>query len=186
MKTGYKTRLWCSQDGKRRQKLQKSENEGVRNRDRMGMKRYNCRSRLLVSSKVANITGQRIVTVHLHHHEQHAPYYDVVMPAEALEFIQTNLDWSTPVSMVGKVQALFPNVTAKQIHAAWTEMSEVLWKRDKDQLKSAGLLLDELRDDVDVFEIDAVEGVEQLCWGMKKIAGPLKGKVVEVAVDATC
>ena len=37
---------------------------------------------------------------------------------EALEIIRTNLEWSTPVSMVSQVQGLFPNVTAKQIHAA--------------------------------------------------------------------
>ena len=28
--------------------------------------------------------------------------------------------------------------------------------------------------------------MDQLCWGMKKFASQLKGKVVEVAVDATC
>ena len=108
------------------------------------------------------------------------------MPTEALEIIQTNLEWSTPVSMVSRVQELFLNVTAKQIHAAWTQMSEVLWRRDKEQLKSAQLLLDELGNEVDVFEIEAVEGVEQICWGMKKIARGLKGKIVEIAIDATC
>jgi hypothetical protein len=144
MKTGHKTRLWCSQDEGKKQKQQKSEKEGVKHRDHVGMKRYNCRSRLMVTSKAANITGQRLVGIRLQHHEKHTPYYDVEMPAGALEIIQTNLEWSTPVSMVGRVQALFPNVTAKQIHAAWVRMSEVLWKREKDQLKSAGLLLDEL------------------------------------------
>ena len=108
------------------------------------------------------------------------------MPVEALEIIQTNLEWSTPVSMVGQVQGLFPNMTAKQIHAAWTWMSEVLWRQDKEQLKSAQLLLDELGNEVDVFEIETVEGVEQICWGMKKIARRLKGKIVEIAIDATC
>ena len=108
------------------------------------------------------------------------------MPVEALEIIWTNLEWSTPVSMVGQVQGLFLNVTAKQIHAAWTWMSEVLWQQDKEQLKSAWLLLDELGNEVDVFEIKAVEGVEQICWGMKKIARRLKGKIVEIAIDATC
>ena len=42
-------------------------------------------------------------------------------------------------------------------------MSEVLWRRDKEQLKSAWLLLDELGNEVDVFEIEPVEGVEQIC-----------------------
>ena len=88
--------------------------------------------------------------------------------------------------MVSRVQGLFLNVTAKQIHAAWTQMSEVLWQQDKEQLKSAMLLLDELGNEVDVFEIEAVEGVEQICWGMKKITRGLKGKIVEIAIDATC
>ena len=108
------------------------------------------------------------------------------MPVEVLEIIWTNLEWSTPVSMVCQVQGLFLNVTAKQIHTAWTRMSEVLWRQDKEQLKSAWLLLDELGNEVDVFEIEAVEGVEQICWGMKKIARRLEGKIVEIAIDATC
>ena len=186
MKTGHKTRLWCSQDNGKMQKQRKSKEEGVKLRDHVGMKRYSCRSRLVVTSRAADITGQRIVSIRIQHHEKHPQYYDVEMPPEALEIIRANLEWSTPVSMVSRVQALFPNVTAKQIHAAWTRMSEVLWRRDKDQLKSAGLLLDELGDDVDVFEIEVAEGVEQVCWAMKKIAGRLKGKIVEIAIDATC
>ena len=40
---------------------------------------------------------------------------------------------------------------------------------------------------MNVFEpVNIPEGVEVLCWGMKKIAGPLKGKIVEVGLDATC
>ena len=65
-------------------------------------------------------------------------------------------------------------------------MSETLWKREKDQLSSAKILLNEYRDDVDVFEVDVQDGVQQLCWGMKKILAELKGKVIEIAVDATC
>jgi hypothetical protein len=29
------------------------------------------------------------------------------------------------------------------------------------------------------------DGVEQLCWGMKNVASRLKGKVVEIRIDAT-
>jgi hypothetical protein len=124
----------------------------------------------------------------MHHHEKHKPYYDVAMPPEALDFIRENIDWSTPVSMVSKVQGQYPNVTAQQVHYAWTTMSETLWKHDKMQLPSAKALLEELGDVVDIFHIDAVEGVEQLCWGMKQIAIALKGlgKITEVAFDATC
>jgi hypothetical protein len=79
----------------------------------VGMKRYNCHSQLVVTSKAANVTGQQLVSIQLHHHKKHTPYYNIEMPAEALEMIRTDLEWSTPVSMVGHIQALFPNVTAK-------------------------------------------------------------------------
>ena len=108
------------------------------------------------------------------------------MPPEAAQIVRDNIEWSTPTPITPKVQALFPHITGKQIHQAWTEMSEVLWKKDPIQLTSAQLLLQELGDDIDLFHVNVLEGVEQLCWGMKKIAWLLKGKVVEVGIDATC
>jgi hypothetical protein len=65
-------------------------------------------------------------------------------------------------------------------------MSETLWQRDKEQLPSAETLLREFGDDVDVFDIEVEEGVQQLCWGMKKIGERLRGKVIEIGMDATC
>lgn len=100
--------------------------------------------------------------------------------------IRDNLEWTTPVSMVGKVQALYPETTPNQIHRAWTEMSQVLWKKDPVQLLSAKLLLNEHKDEVDLFQIEKIDGVEQLCWGMKRIAHRLRGKIVEIGIDATC
>ena len=37
-----------------------------------------------------------------------------------------------------------------------------------------------------MFDIIVAEDVKQLAWGMKKIASRLRGKVVEVSIDATC
>jgi hypothetical protein len=57
------------------------------------------------------------------------------------------------------------------------------------QLISAAIckiLLNEYLDDVDVFNILAADGVEQLCWGMKNVVSRLKGKEVEIRIDATC
>ncbi|KAJ6552665.1 hypothetical protein DFH09DRAFT_925044 [Mycena vulgaris] len=108
------------------------------------------------------------------------------MPQGALDIVRENVEWLTPVAMVSKVQASFPQVTAAQIHRAWMEMSEIFWRRDDAQLPSAAKLLEEHGNDVDIFTPEEVpEEVEMLCWGMKKIAGPLKGKIVEIGVDAT-
>ena len=109
------------------------------------------------------------------------------MPPEALQMIQEQAEWSTPAAMAGKIQLVYPQVTTKQIHAVWRELSQAFWRRDDAQLLSAKKLLAEFRADVDIFEPFGVpDGVEMLAWGMKRIVGPLRGKVVEIAMDATC
>jgi hypothetical protein len=86
------------------------------------------------------------------------------MPPEAAAMIHDDVEWQTPASMVPKIQALFPVVTAKQVHTVWMSMSETLWKRAPGQLESTKLLL-ENRDDIDIFRIDVEEGVEQYAGG---------------------
>ncbi|KAJ7732044.1 hypothetical protein DFH07DRAFT_871091 [Mycena maculata] len=185
MKTGYKTRLLCCQDADRKQAARPSAKEGAQRRDTVGMKRYKCQSRLRVTCRESG-DGEHVIVIRLQHKAAHIHYYDVKMPADAIAMLRANLEWTTPVSMVGKIQASFPHVTAAQVHSAWTEMSEILWKRDKNQLTSAEILLREFTADCELFEVPREEGVEQLCWGMKKIAGPLRGKIVEIGFDATC
>jgi hypothetical protein len=96
------------------------------------------------------------------------------------------LEWSTPVSVTLRVQVIYPHITGKKIHTVWTQMSETLWRSDKEQLPSAETLLREFGDDVDVFDIEVEEGVQQLCFGMKKIRERLRGKVIKIGIDATC
>ncbi|KAJ7804794.1 hypothetical protein B0H14DRAFT_2612039 [Mycena olivaceomarginata] len=113
-------------------------------------------------------------------------YEDVSMPPEALNIIRDNVESLMPVAMATKVQAVFPSVTAMQIHRAWREMSEPFWCFDDDQLLSAKKLLEEQTNNVHIFELqDVPEGVEMICGGIKKIGELLKGKVVEIGVDAT-
>lgn len=109
------------------------------------------------------------------------------MPAAALAIIRENLEYSKPNELVTRVQTLWDQVSAEQVYSAWARMSETIWKRDKDQLTSARVLLKEFSNDVDFFE-DVVppEGVEQLCFGMTWILQGLKGKVVEIGLDVTC
>lgn len=100
------------------------------------------------------------------------------MPEGAIEMIRENVEWMTPVAMVTKVKAAFLTVTADQVHKHWMKLSQPHWRRDNLQLPSASLLLEEYGNDVDVFKPENLpDGVEILCWGMKKIAAP---KIVEV------
>jgi hypothetical protein len=40
------------------------------------------------------------------------------MPPGTQAIIHENLEWSTPVSITPKVQAIYPTVTSKQVHKA--------------------------------------------------------------------
>ncbi|KAJ6473033.1 hypothetical protein C8R45DRAFT_1163371 [Mycena sanguinolenta] len=159
LKGGHRTRLWCCQDEARTKKSKASHDPNVRNRNNVGMKRY---------------------PLQLKHAQKHTSYTDVSMPAAALDLVRENVEWLTPVAMVSKVQAKFPTVTAAQIHQVWMKMSEIHWRRDNLQLPSAAKMLEEHGDEVDIFKPENVpEDVEMLCWGMKKIAGPLRGKIYD-------
>ncbi|KAI6042138.1 hypothetical protein EDC04DRAFT_2601114 [Pisolithus marmoratus] len=106
------------------------------------------------------------------------------MPPVAIQIICDDLEWSAPSALVPKICALYPHLTASQVHFAWTRMSEILWKKDTNQLTSARLLLEECHD-IEVLDVTTLDGIEQLCWGMTAIAHQLAGKVVEIALDAT-
>ncbi|KAJ6523472.1 hypothetical protein DFH09DRAFT_1329961 [Mycena vulgaris] len=184
-KTGHKTRLWCCQNQGCKQKAKPSQREGAKPRDTLGMQRFDCKSSLRVSCLSGDVSGEKKLRVYLQHHDSHLPYYDVAMLPGAADIIRESLEWHTPVELVAKVQAQFPSVTSGQVHSAWTQMSEILWKRDDMQLPSAKRLLKEFGDEVDVLDVHPAEGVEQLCWAMKKIIEPLRGKIVKIALDAT-
>jgi len=150
------------------------------------MKRYPCQSRMSITYR-QDKDGTYNITVNLRHHVKHVLYVDVRMPPEALHSIEEQAEWSTPAEMATKIQSIYPQVTTKQIHAAWRELSQHYWRRDEAQLPSAKKLPAEYEDDVDIFDpVGVPDGVEMLAWGMKRIAEPLRGKVVEIGMDATC
>lgn len=186
LKLGHKTHLWCSQDSARKKKSKASTDTTVKNCDHVGMQHFDCKSHLTITCRKDGSLGRKVISVRLKHHDRHKPYFDVEMPPGATQIVRENIEWSTPVSMVPQVQAEYPNVTSKQVHKAWTAMSEVMWQRDPYPLPSARILLMEFPEDADVFTPNTPEGVTQLCWGMRKISEQLRGKVVEIGIDATC
>lgn len=188
MVTGWKTRYRCCQDINCKEESRSGANPDAKRRDNVGMKRFKCDSFLTITSK--NLRGKdddtRLVSVNLRHAVQHVSYEDVSFTEEAMAIIRDNLEFGTPGRLVQEIQAAHPNITANQIYTAWQRESETLWKRDGDQITSAKALLTEYPDEVDIFEVDSPEGVQQFCWGMKKICQHLRGKIVEIGLDATC
>jgi len=152
------------------------------------MDHYPCKSRVNISCQLKRGSGGGTYTIStwIEHHHRHVPYYDVSLPSEAAEMIREDLEWTCPNEIAKKVQMAYPTVTASQIYKAWTSMSEMIWKRDSDQLTSVRTLLGEFGDEVDILSLPQVEGATQIVWVMKEIVGLLQGQIVEVRIDATC
>ena len=124
------------------------------------MKWFSCHSQLSISCHHIKHeeSDDGLIIMWLEHHHQHVHYVDDSMPADALQMIWDNLEWLTPTAMVMKVQAAFPNVTQLQIHTTWSEMSEVFWCQEKEQLPSAKKkkLLGDYGEEANVFSPEKV------------------------------
>ena len=86
----------------------------IKHREMVGMIRYDCQSKLVILCAARgndNTKRSWTVTVRLHHYQNHLHYYDVSLPP-----IRENVEWSSPVSITPKVQAVYPQVTARQVH----------------------------------------------------------------------
>ncbi|THU89691.1 hypothetical protein K435DRAFT_760822 [Dendrothele bispora CBS 962.96] len=185
-KSGHRTRYQCCQDETSRKKSKPSTRPGAVPRDRVGMDRFDCSSRATISSRTfTRDQTKTLISIHFHHEKHHIPYYDVSMPQRVTDIIHENMGHCTPNNLVPLIQAEFPNITSAQVYSAWIKLSEELWKHAENPLESAKQLLEELRDEVEVVHTKVADGVEQLCWVLKKITGPLGKGVVEVALDAT-
>ena len=185
MKNGITGRFWCCQDLARRKKAQPSTKDGVQRRETLGLKRFECRSELLIT---CTSDGEaQTLRITLSHSQNHTPYFDVSIPPEAVDIIRDNIDWALPNDITGKIQSQYPHVTKKQITTVWTKFAQSSWKRNpKDQMDSAWQLLKEFSEEVDVFEVDGEKGVDQLVWGMRMIAAKIGTSLVEVGLGATC
>ncbi|KAL0574775.1 hypothetical protein V5O48_007186 [Marasmius crinis-equi] len=168
-----------------RKKKSKMVQDPEDQRDTLGMKRYDCKSRLIITARMVDF--QMEVFIRMDHHDAHFVYKDVSMPETALEYIRDHLQFK-PNDLVKALRPDYRNIASAQVYSAWLRLSEILWKRDSDQMKSALCLLKELEKagDVDVFDSTSVDGITQLAWGMKKVAQSMKGcTVVEIGIDAT-
>ena len=98
LQQGHRTRTFGAHKMIAKKKTKLKEGPNVKHCDTIGMTRYDCKSKLLVScaARGTNNTGSRTITVELHHHKNHLPYYDVTLSSEAAILICENLEWSTP------------------------------------------------------------------------------------------
>jgi hypothetical protein len=180
----HRTRFWCSQDEARKKASKKVARKPEDNRDTIGMDRYPCNSKLIIRCREID-SGESIEVGVTISHRKHTQYYNVSMPADVLDLIQSQLTQCPPNILLPEIQARYPHITNSQVHSAWLSMSEKTWKKDQDQITSARMVLSECKD-IELLELGVPEGVVMVAWGNTRIAACLTGKVTEIVIDATC
>jgi hypothetical protein len=177
-------RMYCCQSEKAKKQSKASKDPKIKNRETIGMDRFDCDGYLGLSCRSSESRGLvfRVMMTHAHAHVQ---YQNVSMPSDALEFIQANLN-TLPHDLHKKLSEQHPDLTQAQVYATWKQNAEILWKRDEDPLQSGSMLLQEWEDDVDIFNLSLPEGVTALGWGVKRVSNRISGMVVEIVLDATC
>jgi hypothetical protein len=165
----------------------KTDNE-AKQRDTFGMDRFPCKSRLHIA--ISRRAGMQEISIRLRHDYAHEPYVNVAMPPAALQLITEHLGIAKPADLLPAVHRLSgcQHVTSAQVHRAWSELSQVLWRRDTDSTQSALQLLEEYAADGRAVRLDITlpDGVTALAWALPEIADRVAKAVKEVAIDATC
>jgi hypothetical protein len=182
---GIKSKWYCSQDSEHRRASKKVKDETKKNRDRLPMQTFDCRSnlRLRVIHQDNNMCR---IHVQLTHHATHRGYYDITLPSEARNFIAQN-KWSTPADIARRIRANkdWDHIKTYQVKHVWKQLCQDCWRLCEDQVESAKQLLEKHGDRVELFDMESVPDVTALAFGVTGVGSKLKS-VVEVAMDATC
>ncbi|KAJ6626462.1 hypothetical protein B0H10DRAFT_1998466, partial [Mycena sp. CBHHK59/15] len=164
LKSGHRTCFWCSQDEAWKKKSKSSQNPDVSNRDNVGMKRYTyIEGQQRTECDCATQARREAHQLHRCVDAARGARHD----SQECGVADTRCDGQQSAGDIssGHSRTNSPGLDGNE---------QDLLGHDDLQLPSAVKLLEEN------------EGVEMLCWGMKKVAGPLKGKIVAIGVDATC
>jgi hypothetical protein len=178
--------MWCSQAATHAKAPKPSQNPEVKRRETSGMDRFDCKGALTIRIKPHLWADNlHLITIMIQHEEAHVRYLDISMPAEAFEYIKSQLHL-TPGLIASQLAETFPELTQAQVYAAWSRLSEAYWKKDENPLVSARKLLEEDTRGVNIWELEVPEGVTAIAWGCQKISQKIGAQVLEIGLDATC
>jgi hypothetical protein len=180
-----KSRWFCCQDADQRAAPKKVKDENKKNRDRLPMQAFECKSSLIV--RVAHHDDDtRRVHIHFVHQITHRAYYDIALPSEAQDIIAESL-WSTPADIAKRIRQnkQWDYIKTYQVRHVWKQLCQDRWRLCDDQVESAKRLVEKHAEKVELFEMEAIPGVTALAFGVVDVAARLRD-VVEVAMDATC
>ena len=175
---GYNYYYACCQDDN---KSLASESTGKR--DRRRMKRFDCKSKLVMQLDLLD----RRLFVKLQH-DYHTPYTDVRLSQEALGFVNSQCMNKTPAELYRDLQASsIPGaeiVAQHQVYYQWQRANSSIWRHDSDQFLSMSKFLD-LHMDLYWHETYTAGNLRAQAIYIRGTISSLVSSTQELVIDAT-
>ena len=177
VKAKLKYVYFCSQN---KEKIWRRPSSGKRDRVAIN-KKFTCYGRLVLRlclrSRTLNLTM---------YHEYHTPHVDISVSDDMNLFIAERMATSTPAEIFRDLKASSLHganeISQKQVYYLWQKGNERLWKRDKDQITSASLLLRERGAQNVSLHTEHLNGIAVYC---EETIGRLSSCTKELSMDAT-
>ncbi|PPQ85367.1 hypothetical protein CVT26_000899, partial [Gymnopilus dilepis] len=178
----------CVQATKRQHKSKKSTKEGVKNRDKAQMETFSCQGWIFVTI----VDGESEAFVKFRHDVKHVPYWTIDIPSQVQEFIQKNIDLG-PDKIWHRIleDDPAPDYSRRSVYQLWYEEASKDWKKDKDEVKSAKILLDEASKNPrsKLFQVETIpvhneDGFTALAFCLPEFLRQWGGKVRELSLDS--
>ncbi|KAF9516176.1 hypothetical protein BS47DRAFT_1292824 [Hydnum rufescens UP504] len=145
--------------------------------------------------KLTLCDSNQIVHVTFSHDLHHIPYCVISLPNNIKELIRRRMN-SMPKEVCGYILCLiWKEITQleheaefmqAQVYAEWVQINESVWQCDKDQVKSARILLQEANGvEVEEINIHDEPGVSMLAFVLKFTVDNWGEQTVELAIDGT-
>ncbi|KAJ7321023.1 hypothetical protein DFH08DRAFT_970322 [Mycena albidolilacea] len=172
----------CAQNQKRQHKLEKSEHEGAKHRDKIAMDSFDCHGWLHITLH----NSDNIVLVKISHRDDHIPYWCIDVPAHVTEFL-----WD-------EVLKTYPRLsfTRRAIFSMWPENSAKEWKLDADELVSANILLNKFRslnpltgENEGLYSVEPIplapeHGFTAIAFALPRLLREVGGRIRELSLDS--
>ncbi|KAG6826876.1 hypothetical protein H0H92_014080 [Tricholoma furcatifolium] len=180
----------CAQIDARQHKSKKTQKPNAKRRDKHSMETFDCSGWLYI----VIFMGSPVANVKLTHKEDHIPYWCIDVPDEVKDFVNANPNL-TSMQLWDEILKTnpTPKFSRKSIYHLWQHRTSQEWKRDKDEVKSARILINEASTPgtdfnslytVKLVQTHEEDGCTAVAFILKSLLMQWEEKIREISLDS--
>ncbi|KAG6808563.1 hypothetical protein H0H92_003721 [Tricholoma furcatifolium] len=187
---GIRFMYHCTQIDARQHKSQKTQKPNAKRRDKHSMETFDCSGWL----HIVIFMGSLVAHIKVMHKEDHIPYWCIDVPDDVKDFVNANSNL-TSMQLWDEILKTnpTPKFSRKSIYHLWQHRTSQEWKRDKDEVKSARILINEasspgtdfnLLYTVKFVQTHEEDGCMAVAFILKSLLMQWEEKIREISLDS--